>query len=180
MKYSIRGFILLAVLVFLHIFSLIGLLSFINVSTEIKSNVHQEQKNELMRMAKQILNSLEKQVAAGVVTCVIPLMAAAEMSKKPFSWWQFNTCHGNLLKIRYYYGIELLGNDACGLISQNHDNQNLIANFYRISLLVLPEKTNNTKIRLQSTMATSLKSRFPCQGNRHRVVLGRQMWREIE
>ncbi len=83
-----------------------------------------------------------------------------------------NACPGNLPQIHYYYTVERLGGDGCGA-----DHQ--AVNFYRITLVALPNQRHKVTLRLQSTVAALAKEKIPCQNNVHQVTLGRKMWREI-
>lgn len=171
-----RGFVLPAVLVFLQLFSWLSVSSLMMVSMDIKSQVHQWQKQEYLMQTHLILEHLEDELSAGIVTCLISHYTAAEMAKKPLAWWQAHTCHGYFQKVSYYYAVESLGMDVCGIVSEKNNEQKRIANYYRIRLLSLPDKQKNTQLRLQSTLVVGANAAASCQGEEHPVTLGRQTY----
>ncbi len=178
-KLSSQGFVFLTVLVFLQILSLLGLSSLMNISTLSRSFIHDWQKTEFLMIADKVLRTLEENVKADGSLCLIPRTSSDALVKKPLSWWRTHTCHGNLHQIRYYYAVESLGADPCGIVSQNDDNDKLVAHYYRLTLLALTNNKNDASMHLQSTMVTSTVATTKCIGKSHQVLLGRQMVREI-
>lgn len=179
MKFIPHGFVLLIVLVFLQLFSLLGLYGLTTASITTRTNRHLWQRDRDLLVSKKLLHDIENQLSADSLTCVIQRLSRSVLARKPISWWQQNACSGNLIEMRYYYVMETLGNDPCGVLGKDDNNQAVIPKYYRITLYVLPDKMRRAKLILQSTMAKQSEERSICSGTPHQVELGRQMWRPI-
>lgn len=153
-----RGFILIIVLIFLQIFSLIGLFNISSLTQVLKSNSHLYQSYYLRHKSLAFLQELEREIKP---ECLIPIIPAPLLAKKPASFWQVHACHANVDGIRYYYSMEWLGEDACAE-----------AAYYRITL-----KAGH--YLLQSTLALALSESKVCEGRKHVVKPGRQWLREL-
>lgn len=159
-----KGFILIIVLVFLQIFSLIGLFNISTVTHVMKSNSHLYQGYCLRLKSRQFLQTLEREIKP---ECIIPITPAPLLGKKPLSFWQVNACHANVDGIRYDYSVEWLGDDACAVMENGSQ-----ARYYRLTL-----KTGH--YLLQSTLAQPISTQKACEGKAHLLQAGRQWLREI-
>lgn len=178
-RLSSSGFVLVTVLLFLQVFSLISLYGLMYASTTMKRNDHLWYGYNDRLKSNQFLQKLESGVVLDPAACNIPVTPSPVLARKPISWWQLHTCSANADGIRYYYAVESLGDDPCGVTEKGNRNQWLIANYYRITLFMLPDKLKGAKYLLQSTIALSGVQALACEGNLHRVKPGRQTWREI-
>lgn len=174
-----HGFVLLIVLIFLQIFSLMGVAAFLNAKMGFKIAREFEQKNTFFSSSKYILRLLAAKMTVDKIHCLIEIIPATEMATKPPFWWKQFSCGGQLSEIHYYYVVESLGQDPCAIIENSANNQKLIADYYRITLLSLSNKMKSVRILLQSTIAKASPSSLSCTNNLHRVTIGQQMWREI-
>ena len=152
------GFILIIVLVFLQIFSLIGLFNITLVTNGLKSTHHLSQGYYFRLRTREFMQNLEHQIRP---ECVIPITPATQLAKKLPSFWQLNACHANVDGIRYYYSMEWLGDDACAS-----------SRYYRITVKA-------SHYMLQSTIALPATIEQACEGKTHIVQPGRQGLREI-
>ena len=175
MQKSSQGWIFLIVLFFLHLFSFMSLYSLTILSLTFKMNHHIWQQQMELMDANHILSHLESRLLVEDAHCVLPFIPSREVQKKSISWWKQSTCHDNLGGSEYFYFIEHVGNDACGLIEKLNGNQVMAADYYRITLALFRFK----KILLQSTFAKSQRVEFSGHDEVHKIIVGRQMWREL-
>jgi len=179
-KNASSGFVLITVLVFIQIFSIISLYSLIYAFDSLKRNNHQWTGDINRLTSHMLLQQLETRIATDQTACVIAVTPAPQLAQKPISWWQQHACSDNVRGIRYYYAIEFLGDDPCGVIKENAINQSLIAKFYRITLYLLPDKLKGAKYIIQSSIVLPGVQTSVCEGKLHTIYPGRQMWREID
>lgn len=172
-----HGFIFLSVLIFLQIFSLLGLYERLNLSDQLKKMRHQQQRQTNLQFAQYIMRRKINELSLTKFPCYITTIPAKELATKPLFWWKQTACTGNLQKKRYYYVLEELGNDPCASI--DNAKLNLIAHYIRMTLYLLTDQIESAPMIIQSTIALSDQSNAICQGAFHRVKTGRQMWREI-
>jgi hypothetical protein len=177
-KYS-SGFIFVTVLIFLNLFSLLSIYSFMQLSEALKKNDHFFQNKRDSIEIYKILKLIETQRVQGIGGCIIPITPAMELAMKPISWWQLNTCSDNVSGIRYYYAVELLGNANCAFIKKVINNQLISVKYERITLYALADKITGAKYRIQSTIAIPNDEISSCNTKPRWVHEGRQMWREL-
>lgn len=171
MKQLKNGFILPAVFIFLQIFSLLGLYGMSVLTRMSQLLFQQEQSDTHLRIGLEILAALE---TSDIKTaCIIPVMFTSNLSQQPLIWWQEKACHDTLQNNQYYYVIESLGIDECGIT-----NPGFVADYYRISVLLPNDSV--TRLILQSVVAKPVQTTLVCQVQTHRVTIGRQVWREIQ
>lgn len=174
-----NGFVLVTVLVFLQVFSLMSLYSLMYASATMKGNDHLWYGYIYRVKSNKILHRLESSAMTDMQACIIPVTPATVLALNPTAWWQLNTCSDNVDGIRYYYAVESLGGDPCGIMGKSNNNQLLTAEYYRITLCALPDKLKGAKFLLQSIIALPAVNAARCQRNLHLVKPGRQFWREI-
>jgi len=174
-----QGFVFLTVLVFLQLLSFLGLSALMSTTLLTRSYTHDWQHTETRMRADQLMKQIEDNINTVSTFCIISTIAPVELAQKTLSWWRTHACDGNFYQIRYYYVVEALGIDPCGWMSQANDNHKLVAQFYRLTLFVLPSNKGDAIMRLQSTIATMMDAMETCYGYSHPVMRGRQMWREI-
>jgi len=176
---SIQGFIFNTVLVFLSLFSLTSLYTFMHISESMKRHERFWVNYHYRIRANQILKKIEQEQLQGRERCIIPNFHVTELSAQSLSWWELNTCSANVNEFRYYYAVELLGEDVCGIIKKNV-HQLFTAKYERVTLYAIPDKVANAKYMIQSTVAIpNHKIDSPCNNAYHPVYEGRQSWREI-
>lgn len=165
-----KGYVLLAILVFMQIYALLGLYGLESTMTTLKMNSRLLQRKQDAQLAKLALNDIANKNFND--KCFIS--AGNIMQKKSLEWWQQWGCNGNLAGFEYYYVIEALGNDPCALIDQN---QLISADYYRITLVSFSK--NYSKLILQSIEVKPSNTQNLCMGEMHMVIEGRQHWREL-
>lgn len=166
---------MLLVLVFLPLLSLLGLHGLSNETKRARATHHEWQRTLAKSAALQALNYIEEQLTQSAWLCFISPVPTITLIKQPFFWWQRMACAGEIEDIHYYFVVEALGKDECGVAPVN--NVNLTVKYYRITLLALPDKLKGAKITLQTTVALSTGERPSCPGKMRTVMLGRQMQR---
>ena len=166
-------------LVFLQIFSLMSLYGLMTAGSTIKRYRQRWQHEHQFLLTKQRLRHIEKYWVTTAPSCQIPVILATSIAKKPISWWQQYACSDKLNRLNYYFVVEVIDKEPCGVLEKKLFNQIVTVEYRRITLLSLSNETNGIRILLQSTIATLMDSASPCQGKPHRVILGRQGWREI-
>jgi hypothetical protein len=177
--YKMNGYILFVVLIFLQIFSCLGLYELTAISLTLRKNNHHLIRESYLLQAQKILKNLEEDVIAGHPTCLVTISSASIPARMPLRWWQQKSCSRSNRAVRYYYRVESLGNDACAVISKNQYNHIMPAAYYRITLLMAMDKIRGAKLILQSTLAKPGTDPLSCPGKMHRVTLGRQMMRQL-
>jgi hypothetical protein len=175
-----NGFVLLTVLVLLQIFSLMGLYGLTQASLALQRENVRWQREEYARLSGQILGRIETGHVIDSGSCRILVTPVSKLAEKPESWWEINTCSDNFSGIRYYYAIESMGSDSCGIVGLEAGKHLLIAHYYRISLLIIPhDKKAEAALLLQSAVIRPGKPVDSCDHSPHIVYTGRQMRREI-
>jgi hypothetical protein len=141
---SAQGYVLLAVLVFLQIFSLLGLFALTQANLVLKTNASHWLATGYRQTTISVLAEVEARVMRDPSACVMPLTAAADVAVKSESWWQQNACMISAQGAIYRYVVESLGQDLCGVFESN-DNRLMHAENYRITLFALPQNNTPTK-----------------------------------
>jgi hypothetical protein len=175
---STNGFVFFILLLFLQIFALISLYGWMVVNLNLKNNMHLWQREMFFHTSENILLRLKDNLPFLLSHCPITILSPHYLSLQPISWWQSHACSAKLNEISYYYVVEPLGKDPCGIIN-NDTNSVFIADYYRITLFALSDKTQIAKLILQSTFVKPEKSTLPCMDKLHFVTKGLQMCREI-
>lgn len=171
-----RGYVLLSVLIFMIIFSLVGIHALNASLNSLKNNEHLWQRTSAWYYAHQALTSIEKQLLTYQPTCMLPWISATEVARKPIDWWQ-HRCSGNLAGIRYYYCLELLAKEPC-MKGRSNDQLLYNAEFYRITLIAVPN-LKGAKIVLQSIMVKAQQQSSICTEKPRILHVGRQLWRAL-
>lgn len=182
-----KGIVLLVVLIFLQIFTLTSLLSYMSIQMLFKIHHTAWSRTEDVILAKQQLHEIEANII-NESNCFIPLISASAIRKMPIEWWQEHACTVSDEMNNYFYVIESLGRDDCSVIqvldtahlrgtTTKQDGKTIVATFYRVSLL-LTHKLER-QLLIQSTVAVPVVAETTCQMNPHLVMLGQQMLREI-
>src|ERR1700722_20385475 len=128
MKFQ-KGYILFIVLIFLQIFSLLGLFGLNSSLLVLKANSEVWERDKLFLHAQSILHVLEERALIHGPSCLVPLMPANLIAKKSLAWWQQHACHG----MNYYYVTEPLGINPCAIVAENSNG----TQYYRITLMDL-------------------------------------------
>jgi hypothetical protein len=172
---QISGFTLIAILIFLQIFSLLSLYSLSRASLVMRQNNHSWQSHVQQLKAKKILDTIEKISLPKLNQCRISVTSSHILIHKSLSFWK---SHGCRVDDGHYFVVEPLEEDACAII-ETMNRQEKIAHYYRITLLTISDTLHAAKYFMQSTIVRPENPLFACQDKRHKVLLGRQMRREI-
>ncbi len=182
-RYSInsssKGFVFFSILIILQLSSLLGMTALQQTVNTMKQVDHFWQRRVWTDWGQRALSQQEDRLSVNLSDCMMPLISAHEIAKKPLSWWRTHTCRGEFEKNLYYYAIERMGEDSCVVIGNANDLRPVTVNYYRMTLFALPERILGAKVILQSTTAVASDEILSCQGKIHFIHLGRQMWREI-
>jgi Tfp pilus assembly protein PilX len=168
------GFSLVIVLIFLLIFSMMGLSALEMSVMETKMSRDSWHHDQLLHEAEQALLEVESKEIKQPYFCSIPVISSQTLLAKPLSWWQsLVSCAGNFPMVQYYYVIESLGEDPCAYLDDPH----LSVDYFRVTLLGL-QVNSGAKIYLQSTLVLPHSGDSAgCNLMSHHVSAGRQMWR---
>lgn len=178
-RYNAQGYVLLFVLVFLQLFSCLGLYELMSAASLLKENDHWRAHEFMLYHAKLSLRQIEHDILDGYSTCTIASIPAADMARQSINWWKGHACVREADEMVLYYVVEKLGDDECAIIENKTNNQTIIASYYRITLLAAYFAFGYAKVILQSTLAIPAVDHLSCAGNLHTVVVGRQMMREL-
>lgn len=174
-----QGFILLPVLIFFQLCAIVSLHDLFTVFFWRKSNLIIWEKHQYEGRIKAILQTIEtKLMFTQLPPCLIDPKEGVDSLGKSLSWWEAFSCSGNFGQIRYYYVVEFLDADACGVVNGT-PNQNLTAFYYRITLYAIPPVPKGAKRFLESIIVKGEKNLATCSGKLHRVQAGRQMYRYL-
>lgn len=173
-KQSVRGITLLTTLIFLQIITLLSLYLIRMAWLEMKQAHYFWFQQNIINTAQNRLSEIEKNLKIALPNCMIEKTTSAELVGYPFEWWQSKACQGHTKKFSYYYVVESLEKDPCAIIQNANP---MIANYFRITLLC---KAEQSRVILQSTIVLPHQEEMlMCDGIKHSVNLGRQMWREL-
>ena len=173
------GFILPIVLVIVESLMLYGLSAALLNKQLIKEKSDAMIAMERANKANKLLLNIESSVRFDELSCYLPTMIGVNIRLLPDNWWQQHGCQvseGNQL---YYYVIESLGADVCGLMSEISGKRVDMANYYRITLTDVGNSSSQSGMMWQMTVAEPQSGLYQCKEQAHIVKAGRQMWRQI-
>jgi Tfp pilus assembly protein PilX len=175
-----NGLALIVAVIFLQVITILGLYAVESaIQAEKMSRLNTDQ-NKVFVNAEEVLNLIEAKIMKEIPHCLIPLTASYELMTKPLEWWQSpERCAGIFQFFEYYYVVEKLGVEVCINIASLEKTvvKDSVGEYFRITLLGF-DKKNASREMLQSTIITLDNALQPCDSG-HRIVLGRQMWREL-
>lgn len=167
MHSSEKGLVLIAVLIFMQIFALLGLYALENILLQLKINNMMWFSHQIEIHAENIINRVEK----NFLFCINPSISINEVKNKSFSWWQQ---HGCSIDNYFFYVAEFLGEDPCAGIMPNKKKS---AAYYRIYLFGASRKMH---ILWQDIMVDFSGHAVQCKGRVRGVAIGSQGFREIK
>lgn len=170
-KMDETGIVLITVLLFLQLFTILGLFALQNgfLAKMTSQAFYQHDKDQ--RQAEYILSEVEKN---GSVSCLTTVTERNDWISKPLDWWKSSAmCAGHKNHYQYYYAIESLGEDPCAYME---GQANKLAHYYRVTVLVLSENQKQKEL-LQSSIIKMDNMVRECEGKPHPIIPGRQMWR---
>jgi Tfp pilus assembly protein PilX len=176
MRLKIPGYVLLATLIFLQLFTLMSLFALSSVVNLLRLTQQQFQQDTHFASAEQVLKKLEMNLP---LTCLVPLRAATDLGGHDQAWWASAGCVGGDKNLRYFYMVEKLFIGEDKIIKNNFNNQCYKPNIYRITLAVFPPSPRYAKQVIQSTVITSSNQIVHCDAAAETVYTGRQMWRQL-
>jgi hypothetical protein len=168
---SLQGMALIAVLIFLEVFSLLGLYALQNNILQNRMLKNNWEKFQLRKIAREQLTKAGVQLDLQIPSCVVAV--SSDLPSQPFSYWQANACVGKEGIFEYYYVVEMFGNDACAVL----DGSKLTVDFYRVSLLVM--SSSDGRVILQGTMVKPDGLNNKCDSVIHYVSPGWQQKVEL-
>lgn len=166
------GFILPIVLLFLQLFSMLGLFGLQQILYGTQFIALHQRKMQVLNSINEILTQIEQMPYDQ--SCL--LETTLDFTKQPFNWWQAHACYGRHTDISFYYCVENLGQDPCAVQA---DNRNIVANYFRYTVYVIVESAINSKLIIQSTYAKPSELTSICKGKSRLALFGRQMWLEV-
>ncbi len=170
------GIVLFTTLVFLMILMLLGLAMAESSLMESRMSLKQLRWQQAFDAAEIGLKSIEEKINLSS-ECVIPITSSAALLLQALSWWQASeSCTGKINQFQYYYVIESLGVDTCASFE---NLKNKVADYFRITLLLVPEKSENLQVMVQSTTVEPVETKIICDRSTRVVMLGRQSWRML-
>jgi Tfp pilus assembly protein PilX len=176
---SRKGMVLIAVLIFLEIFSILGLYALQANLWENKLTQRFWVKNVMDSVAKAELVTAENRLVQSLSNCKIQSTSASILASQDIAWWRSVSCAGIFRMFQYYYVIEFLGNDPCAYLQGADESSASIAGYYRITVLITSSYDPGQKVMLQSSMVKPAMQDRICNSRRHGVTQGRQMMREL-
>lgn len=167
----IKGFAIIALLLFIHIVILVNwffIETVMNQSKLILSDfLYYQNKAKL----EGILLLLEKNINNN--KCEIAPTLTLLLMKQPNTWWQQHACHVKHDNMRIDYLVESLGKDPCAFVDKKQ-----IAHYYRLTIRFYTK--NFTKIFLQSILIKPDNAAITCLTKMRMVYQGRQSWYQFD
>lgn len=179
MVVKFRGFVLLAVLIFLQIFSMLSLYGLAMIRVQHKTNQHYWQHMAGEISARNKLLILEQKLLSESPECLREIMPVAEIIKKHLVWWQQNACTASSDTQQYYFFTEYLGKHPCVGVTISQTKQIVAANYYRITLLAYRDHFLSSKLLLQSVVVSPGDQAILCPDTIRTVRPGMQQRREL-
>ncbi len=176
---SERGFVLMAALMFLQMFSLLGVLLLMTAMLQLKSTHHVWKSEKNAWLSLHIQTEIESRILQALPACIVTAMPSENIARMKKSWWKQNGCSGEKAGARYYFVIEALGTDPCSVMTDKANHQPTPVGFYRLSLYVNFTQERDAKIILQSTIARTEYTQSVCTEKLHQVSGTRQMRRQL-
>lgn len=168
------GFILLLVLLFMQIFSMLGLMELGNLAVSIKSQSMFLKRNALEQKAILFYKSVQH-YDWSIASCFVQPFSIETLRQASFNWWQENGCSYDP---NSFFIIEKSQADPCSYLSKSTNNHAFTVQYYRVTLALFSE--NHFAILQQSTYAEPAPTVSICQDDtKHIVSLGRQMVRDV-
>ncbi len=127
------------------------------------------------QMMKWVLRQIESDPELDQLLCRIPITSVRDMASYSTRWWQTYGCRKTEKNRLYYYAVEYMGNDDCGVMSDVD-----AASYYRITLVTIDDLTDEAGWMIQSSIVLPHKRMYPCAGYAHHVAAGQQMLRQIQ
>lgn len=171
------GIVLISVLLFLQLWTMLGLYLLQASLFSQKISQTYRQHYSLLSLTNNILQGIELHTIPDDAMCMIRQTTRHDLVFKSFDWWQTYACKQGLDKIDYYYVIEPLSVNVC--MKSHDDVESLIpVKYFRITLLAY---SNNKVFRefLQSTVIKLDNTHRDCADGYVDVRLGRQSWRRL-
>lgn len=171
-----KGFILILTLFFLIVFSLTTIAELTFIRLNLKTARHRWERNRHLLSSYTMLRTIENQFLLQPYHCIISAIPTHVLIKRHLSWWKENACFGTTSSISYFFILEKLERNPCGIIEKIDENHFIIADYYRITLLSMISSID--KIFLQSTVVASHLTTQRCTETPYQAKIGRQNWRE--
>jgi len=176
--YRVHGFVLLSVLIFLQIMTAFAIGALLMNKRHIKLLAEEIQQKKDMNQAKSKLIQIEKKLFSDGAKCLIkPVSTISLMTASP-DWWELHGCREDNENLSLFYIVEHEGEDPCAILDKNNDNQYLVGNYYRITLLAL-SKDRPARMMLQSVAVLPVKASVSCDQKVRKIQAGRQQYQEF-
>lgn len=131
----------------------------------------------IARDNRQKVKKALMQIASGggfdELPCLSPVVSVLTLKKYSLQWWESYGCHMMMDNHSYYFMIESMGLDECGLMSEVSQQYADIANYFRISMI------NIDRNIMQMTVALPKHQLLQCTDKMHYVIHGQQMVRQL-
>lgn len=166
-----KGIVLIIVLVYMQCLALMSIYTLTHYQLQLRLSSQAQLRTRMLQATEALL---KPSATLFLEDCPIAKTAWQSLWRQSVAWWQAQACAGNFQDFRYYYVVETLANDPCASVTET-----LTARYYRLSLRVIAQQDANMKVIVQTTWVAGEKATAVCQGIRHSVPSGRQMWREL-
>ena len=171
-----QGYAFLAMLVFLQLYTLLGLLSLQSAFYAARQLNLEEARFKQSEEAESVLQELEKQLGNRLPACQVPFTTAQQLKNHDLAWWQAYACTQHSVNYQYHYLVEKLAQNPCARLANQPQAG---VDFYRLSLLLYSAQNPQLKTLLQSTYASPNPALKDCANQPHTVPFGRQSWQQL-
>jgi Tfp pilus assembly protein PilX len=179
MRNGCSGFVLLIVMIFLHILSLLSLYNLEAIKNSYKVTELRWNQLSTADTSSRLLEDLEKSLLSGKADCRMSVMSTSDINNKSTDWYMHSACRVTRDGNDYYYFIENLGQDACVGLIDGQTNEQLRADFYRISLVSFDLDGHESKRLFQSVVAKQSDKHMICSSGVRLVKVGVQLRRQL-
>lgn len=172
--HKFKGFILIAVLIVMQIFVLLGWYMLKNSLLQLRAQYLTFHKYQIYAISEDVLKQIERLTLQQVPKCMIEVTNLSELKLRNSAWWRSSVvCQAAQGSFYFHYILENLGQDPCSMIKK----PGTIANYYRITLKA-NDALDESAIYLQSVVAKPILSVDVCLEDVKSILSGRQSWIE--
>jgi hypothetical protein len=104
--------------------------------------------------------------------CLVRLQVNQRLQGQSMQWWQAYACQYRGANQIYYYVIESLGRDDCGVVSER--DKDFVIHDYQVTVNLIDRSGQQSLMLLQHVYAVTAPRTMDCQSSYHLVKPGLQ------
>ena len=171
-KKSKHGFVLFSVLIMMQMMIILFSMMVLSNGGLLKQTAQYYRMEWIFFAARKWMLSLATDLPSQYDQCLIRLPVNQRLQNQSRQWWQEHACHHREPGQNYYYVIESLGQDVCGLVSV--DDNTRVADYYRLTVNLFDWSGEQSLMLLQHVYAVAAHRMKDCESQAHSVKSGLQ------